>query len=166
MAAGAMLVLGTVVAGALGLNHGGPSPSPVASGAEPVGALPGHGPTPAPAQPAPAAPEAAAPVQQPFVNAAAAQNAKQEPTGPAGEIGVPARVRPPAPVPNPPQRTQPAPAPAPQQPAAGPVQTLTEPVTDTVGGNTLSGAVAPVTSTVDSTLQPALSLIGGLLGHK
>jgi hypothetical protein len=61
-----------------------------------------------------------------------------------------------------------APAPAaaaPQQQPAGPVQTVTEPVAQTVGGGTLSGTLAPVTSTVDDTLAPALSLIGGLLGR-
>lgn len=171
MAAGAMLVLGTVVAGAFGLNQG-PGGSQTAGAGEPVGALPGHGAVPAaPLAPAPAqAPEAAAPVQKPFVNTAATQDAKQDPAGRAGEIGVPAKVRPPAqaPAPKPPQNNPPAqqnqPAPAPQQ-QSGPVQSLTEPVTETVGGGTLSNVVAPVTSTVDNTLQPALSLIGGLLGH-
>jgi hypothetical protein len=176
IAAGAALVLGTVVAGALGLNQS-PNSTPTAASGEPVGAMPGHGAPlhqPQPGQPAPAAP--AAPVQeQPFVNTAATERAPQQGSlGQAGEIGSPARINPPliAPAPkaprsNPPaqQPVQPPASPAPQAPAQGPVQTLTEPVTQTVGSPTLSGAVAPVTQTVDNTLQPALSLIGGLLGR-
>jgi hypothetical protein len=175
IAAGAALVLGTVVAGALGMNHT-PSSNPTAAAGEPLGALPGHGAPPAqPAQAAPAAP--AAPVQQPFVNTAATQSAPQGSLAPAGQIGVPAAVPPPAaapkaPVPpprsNPPAQQpvqQPPANPAPQAPAPGPVQTLSQPVTQTVGGGTLTGVVTPVAQTVDNTLQPALSLIGGLLGR-
>jgi hypothetical protein len=172
IAAGAALVLGTVVAGALGLNQS-PGSTPTAGAGEPVGALPGHG-HGAPAQPAQAAPGApGAPVQQPFVNTAATQRAPQGSLAPAGQIGVPAAVPPPvaAPAPKAPRSNPPAqqpnqPAnPAPQAPAPGPVQALSEPVTQTVGSPTLSGVVAPVTQTVDNTLQPALSLIGGLLGR-
>jgi hypothetical protein len=179
IAAGAALVLGTVVAGALGMNHS-PSGSSTASAGEPLGALPGHGaPPPQPAQAAPAAP--AAPVQQPFVNTAATQNAPQTALAPAGQIGVPAAVPAPlapvaqpkappaAPRSNPPAQQQPIQQPptnpAPQAPAPGPVQTLSQPVTQTVGSGTLTGVVTPVAHTVDNTLQPALSLIGGLLGR-
>ena len=170
MAAGAVLVLGTVVAGALGLSHA-PSTTPTAAAGEPVGALPGRGAPPV--QPGQAAPDA--PVQERFVNAAATQSTPHASSGRAGQIGVPASVAPPAapaapkaPRSNPPAQQpnqQPPANPAPQAPAPGPVQTLSEPVTETVGGNTLTDAVTPVTQTVDHTLQPALSLIGGLLGR-
>jgi hypothetical protein len=166
MAAGAVLVLGTVVAGALGLAHS-PSTTPTAAAGEPVGALPGRGAPPAnPGQAAPQAPE-----QQQFVNTAATQSAPKVSPGRAGQIGVPATVPPPAapaapkaPRANPPAQ-QPNQAPPATPPAQGPVQALTQPTTQTLGGNTLSNTVAPVTSTLDHTLQPALSLIGGLLGH-
>jgi hypothetical protein len=172
LAAGAALVLGTVVAGAFGLNHG-QSATPTAAGGEPVGALPGRG-APPPVQPGQVGPQSpAAPEQPQFVNTAATQNAPaaQAPTGPAGRIGIPAAVPPPppaAPQPKPPVQQPKPPAPAqaaPQAPAPGPLQQTTTPVTNTVGGSTLTGAVAPVTSTLDNTLAPALSLIGGLLGH-
>lgn len=173
VAAGAMMVLGTVVAGALGLNHHTPTAAPAAGG-EPVGALPGKGSPGAPNQ----GPAAQAVTPQ-FTNTAATSDGLTQPAGaPAGQIGVPARVPPPpvqaAPAPRPvqpaapklaaPAAPAPAPAaPAPSAPSAGPVRTLTEPVAQTVGGSTLGNAVAPVTQTVDNTLQPALSLIGGLL---
>ena len=168
VAAGAMLVVGTVVAGALGLNHS-PSAGPTAAAGEPVGALPGNG---GPAQQPNQVPAKAAVAPQ-FTNASEAKTLPQSPSGPAGQIGVPAKVPPPAaakPAPRPAAPAapaQPAPAAAAPGPAApqstGPVQTLTAPVATTVGGSTLDNAVAPVTSTVDNTLAPALSLIGGLL---
>lgn len=175
VAAGAALVFGAVVAGALGLNHP-PQTHPTASGAEPVGALPSKGAPagkPAEVAPPPAAPgDVAAPVEQPFVNTAATERAPQQSTGRAGQIGLPASLpAPKAPTAKPPvqqqptQQTPPAQQQQQQAPAPGPLQAATQPVTQAVGGTTLSGAVAPVTSTVDNTLQPALSLIGGLLGH-
>jgi hypothetical protein len=161
MAAGAMLVIGAVVGGALGLG-GGNAGSPAATG-EPLGALPGGTVNPGPG---------GAPASQDFTSSP--EQAKPE-SEPAGEIGRPASVRPPANVQANSPRPAPAPAPAPpvappQQrvdpaPAAqGPVGALAAPVTDTVSP-TLTNAVAPVTNTVDDTLQPALSLIGGLLGR-
>jgi hypothetical protein len=163
VAAGAALVIGSVVAGAFGFTHS-PDTTPSASG-EPVGTAPGRG--------APAAPnEAAAPQTQApeFTNIAATEGLTQPAAAPDGRIGTPAKVAPPkaAPAPKPAAPAVPAPPPAapaaPSAPSAGPVQTLTEPVASTVGGSTLSNTLAPVTQTVDNTLQPALSLIGGLLG--
>ena len=166
IAAGAALVVGTVVAGALGLNHS--APSPTAAAGEPVGALPGKG---APAQlgQAPGAPGAVAPVSPRFTNLASSQSLQTAPA-PAGEVGIPAKV---APRPAPPAAAggQQAPAaaePAPSQGSGGLPQPVTQPVTQAAGGvtQTLTSAVTPVTSTVEDTLQPALSLIGGLLGHR
>jgi hypothetical protein len=164
VAAGAALVIGSVVAGAFGFTHSS-STAPSASG-EPVGTAPGKG--------APAVPnEVAAPQTQApqFTNTAVSEGLTQPAAAPDGRIGVPAKVAPPkaaAPAPKPAAPAVPAPPPAapaaPSAPSAGPVQTLTEPVATTVGGSTLSNTLAPVTQTVDNTLQPALSLIGGLLG--
>lgn len=162
VAAGAALVIGSVVAGAFGFTHS-PTTAPSASG-EPVGTAPGKG---APAAPnAAAAPQTQAPQ---FTNTAATEGLTQPAAAPDGRIGTPAKVAPPkaAPAPKPAAPAVPAPpaAPAaPSAPSAGPVQTLAEPVATTVGGSTLSNTLAPVTQTVDNTLQPALSLIGGLLG--
>jgi hypothetical protein len=170
VAAGAMIVVGSVAAGVLGLNHGS-TPGQTAAG-EPVGAAPSNGPA-KPSNQTPA-PQAVAP----YTNTAATQSAPQG-SAPAGQIGAPAMVAPPAAqAPAPVQKVQPPPAapaapaaqqpaPAPQQsaPAAGPVQSLSAPVAQTVGGTTLDNTLAPVTKTVDNTLQPALSLIGGLLGR-
>ena len=111
-------------------------------------------------------------MQEQVVNTASTKSVPQASAGRAGQIGVPAAIQPP-PAPKPPrsnppaqQPVQPPPAsPAPQAPAPGPVQALSAPVTNTVGGGTLTSAVTPVTKTVDNTLQPALSLIGGLLGR-
>jgi hypothetical protein len=178
VAAGAMLVVGTVAAGVLGLGNDGSGPGPsTASSGEPVGALPGKG---SPGQPgiAPAVDGTTAPQ---FTNTAATESLPGDTMGPAGEIGAPValkapKVEPPRgdqagtlPAPRKPAAQQPAPAPAPAQPA-GPVQAVTEPVTNTVEqtpavGQTLSEVVTPVTGTVDDTLQPALSLIGGLLSR-
>jgi hypothetical protein len=170
MAAGAMLVIGAVVGGALGLG-GGNTSSPTAAG-EPVGALPGTGGTVNPGGPAGPASPGGAPAGQDFTNSPA--EAKPEPKP---EIGKAASIKPPsdvqvnsprpvqqAPTPAPPPQQQQRVNPAPQQPSQGPVGTLAAPVTETVSP-TLSDAVAPVTDTVDDTLQPALSLIGGLLGR-
>jgi hypothetical protein len=170
-AAGAMLVAGAVVASAFGFTNGS-APTPSASGGEPVGALPSKG---APAV-APAAPAAAKDDQgqKQVTNAAAAEkSAPGSSYSPDGEIGRAASVKPPvqAPAPQAPAPQVRAPqvpvqaAPPPQAPAAGPVQALAAPVADAVGGGTLSNVVTPVTNTVDDTLQPALSLIGGLLGR-
>jgi hypothetical protein len=161
VAAGAALVIGSVVAGAFGFTHS-PTAAPSASG-EPVGTAPGNG---APAAPnAAAAPQTQAPQ---FTNTAATEGLTQPAAAPDGRIGSPAKVAPPraaAPAPKPAVPAPPPAAPAaPSAPSAGPVQTLAEPVATTVGGSTLSNTLAPVTQTVDNTLQPALSLIGGLLG--
>src|SRR5438876_1983072 len=141
VAAGAMIVVGSVAAGVLGLNHGS-TPGQTAAG-EPVGAAPSNGPA-RPGNQAPA-PQAVAP----YTNTAATQSAPQA-SAPAGQIGAPAMVaRPAAQAPAPVQKVQqpaapaaPAaqqPAPAPQQsaPAAGPVQSLSAPVAQSVGGTTL-----------------------------
>ncbi len=167
-AAGAMLVAGAVVASAFGFNNASDT-TPSAAPGEPVGALPSKGAPAGPAAaPAPAvAPDA--PDTEQVTNTAADEPAPES----AGEIGRAASVKPPvkapapaAPVaPAPPVAKAPAAPPAPAAPAQGPVQTLTEPVTNTVGGGTLTNVVAPVTNTVDDTLTPALSLIGGLLGR-
>jgi hypothetical protein len=169
IAAGTMLVAGAVAAGMLGLNHGS-TPTSTAAG-EPVGAAPSKG-APAKSHETPAAQAVA-----PYTNTAAQQSLSQTPSGPAGQIGTPARVAPPvakapAQQPQAPRvqqpaapAAQPAAVPAPSAPAPGPVQSLAAPVAQGVGGTTLDNVVAPVTQTVDNTLQPALSLIGGLLGH-
>lgn len=161
-AAGAMLVAGAVVASAFGFNNGS-SPVPSAAAGEPVGALPSKG-APAPQAAAPAA----VPDAEQVTNPAAAEGEPRASSSPEGEIGRAASIKPPvqakAPAAPAPAPNKPA-APAPQAPAPGPVQSLAEPVTNTVGGSTLTGVVAPVTQTVDDTLTPALSLIGGLLGR-
>ncbi|HEV2783190.1 MAG TPA: hypothetical protein VGX25_27725 [Actinophytocola sp.] len=173
VAAGAMIVMGSVVGGVLGLNNGESTHTPLAGG-EPVGARPSPN-TPGQPGQSPAVEGAVAPQ---FTNAAADTTPRTAPSGAAGEIGAPASVKPPrvaAPPAVPDQRVPTPPAPAPEQPApnppsSGPVQTLAEPVTSTVEqsgtvGQTLNDVVTPVTGTVDDTLQPALSLIGGLLSR-
>jgi hypothetical protein len=176
VAAGAMIVMGSVVGGVLGLNNGDSTHTPLAAG-EPVGAQPSPN-TPGQPGQTPAVEGAVAPQ---FTNAAAAETAPRTGTtgaaGAAGEIGAPASVKPPkvaappAAVPEQRAPSRPAPEqPAPAPPSSGPVQTLAEPVTSTVEqtgtlGQTLNDVVTPVTGTVDNTLQPALSLIGGLLSR-
>lgn len=184
VAAGAMIVMGSVVGAVLGFDNG-TAPAPSAAG-EPVGVapsiLPNQGP-PAPGQPQPAQPavdddDSTAPR---FTNVSATDPAPR-PAGKAGEIGAPASVKSPnvgAPRTSPEQPAQPeqpAPPAQPAQPAperqapAGPVESVTAPVTETVErtgtlGRTINDVVAPVTETVDDTLQPAMSLIGGLLSR-
>jgi hypothetical protein len=159
VAAGAMIVVGTVVAGALGLNDS--SSTPTAAGGEPVGAMPGHGSTGQPGL---------APVQSNDEQSTATSSTDIAPQAPA-VLEAPAadvpRQAPPRigmPASKPPPKAAPAPAPPAQK---APLQPVTEPVGQTVGQvtGTLTEVVAPVTDTVDDTLTPALSLIGGLLGR-
>jgi hypothetical protein len=166
VASGAMLVLGTVVAGALGLG-GGPADPPRSAG-EPLGVVP-HGGAPDRQRPAeaPVAPEAVTPR---FTNAASTGDlVRPAAAAPApARVAAPVAVAPPAPPAAPRIAPPPAPPAAAPAAAAAPAPGLVESVAAPVAGSvspTLADVVAPVTGVVDDALQPALSLIGGLLGR-
>ncbi|MPZ84149.1 MAG: hypothetical protein GEV28_28620 [Actinophytocola sp.] len=162
IAAGALLVAGTVAAGAFGLN-GDALPSGAEGAPEHAPSAPGNGPhdggspaaagdqsdkndkreTARPTKPASAGPRVTVPVQH-APQADEADNGGHA-TG-ESRSGDGENVRP-APAP--------APAPAPD-PAPGPVEQVVTPVTDTV-----SDVVTPVTDTVGDILSPVTGILSG-----
>lgn len=185
-AAGALLVAGTVAAGALGISGGAapvagsaPEHAPASPGQNPGGSNPVVG-APSPAKDDTKQKQQDDPRNEPTTPASAGGPAAGTPVAPgtsadqggsgqgSGRSAGGTSVETPAPAPAPqqsaPQQSAPAPAPAPEQNRGGLGGAL-EPVTDTVGDvltpvtDTVGGILSPITgsSTASTTSAPAPS---------